>query len=305
MSTLGKGRQESSLRIRATERHLGVGGGRRPKCQRRAKDGASSSSVRCRCAYNLAFPVTRGGSNVDLNTGADLIERLRAAGLRGRGGDVSPAGRSGGRCGRGWRGRRGRQRCRGRARLGQGQVVMLERPGRFSRVWAWPPRPWAHARRWSTQGAFAAAQAALEGALAKANLDGLEVRIHRGDDSYVSGEETALLEVLEGRRPGPPSASRRRWATRADRRWFRTWRHCRGPGRPGRPRRLTEPVRHPAHALGHVRRRASTKSAWARPLPRDRRVGSRCASDIGLVFPAGLGAPLAGDDLATRWTPRP
>src|SRR6185295_18725184 len=45
--------------------------------------------------------------------------------------------------------------------------------------------------------------AALETALRAADLGGLAVSIRRGDDSYITGEETAALESLEGRRPWP------------------------------------------------------------------------------------------------------
>jgi NADH-quinone oxidoreductase subunit F len=45
--------------------------------------------------------------------------------------------------------------------------------------------------------------AALERALAATDTEGLSVSIRRGDDSYITGEETALLESLEGRRPWP------------------------------------------------------------------------------------------------------
>jgi NADH-quinone oxidoreductase subunit F len=45
--------------------------------------------------------------------------------------------------------------------------------------------------------------AALERALAERPPAGLSVSIRRGDDSYITGEETALLESLEGRRPWP------------------------------------------------------------------------------------------------------
>ena len=45
--------------------------------------------------------------------------------------------------------------------------------------------------------------AALEAALASEDLDGVAVSLRRGDDSYITGEETALLEVLEGRRAWP------------------------------------------------------------------------------------------------------
>jgi len=45
--------------------------------------------------------------------------------------------------------------------------------------------------------------AALEKARAAGAAGTLSVRIARGDDGYVTGEETALLEALEGRRPWP------------------------------------------------------------------------------------------------------
>jgi NADH-quinone oxidoreductase subunit F len=45
--------------------------------------------------------------------------------------------------------------------------------------------------------------AAIETALASAELDGLAVSLRRGDNSYIVGEETALLESLEGRRAWP------------------------------------------------------------------------------------------------------
>ena len=53
------------------------------------------------------------------------------------------------------------------------------------------------------KGSFDAPAAALEKAIGEARLDGLTVTIRRGDDGYITGEETALLEALEGRRPWP------------------------------------------------------------------------------------------------------
>jgi NADH-quinone oxidoreductase subunit F len=52
-------------------------------------------------------------------------------------------------------------------------------------------------------GTFERPARALSAALAAASLDGLAVEVRRGDDAYVTGEETALLEALEGRRPWP------------------------------------------------------------------------------------------------------
>jgi NADH-quinone oxidoreductase subunit F len=53
------------------------------------------------------------------------------------------------------------------------------------------------------KGSFAREAAAVRAALAGRPPAGLAVRIAHGDDSYVVGEETALLESLEGRRPWP------------------------------------------------------------------------------------------------------
>jgi NADH-quinone oxidoreductase subunit F len=44
---------------------------------------------------------------------------------------------------------------------------------------------------------------ALEAAIAALRPDGLQLRVCRGDDGYITGEETALIESLEGRRPWP------------------------------------------------------------------------------------------------------
>jgi NADH-quinone oxidoreductase subunit F len=50
---------------------------------------------------------------------------------------------------------------------------------------------------------FAREAAALRDALAADPPAGLAVTVHRGEDGYIVGEETALLETLEGRRPWP------------------------------------------------------------------------------------------------------
>ena len=57
------------------------------------------------------------------------------------------------------------------------------------------------------RGEFSAARHALEGAITAAraagHLDGLEVEVVLGHGAYICGEETALLEALEGRRGMP------------------------------------------------------------------------------------------------------
>jgi NADH-quinone oxidoreductase subunit F len=61
------------------------------------------------------------------------------------------------------------------------------------------------------KGSFAVEAAALEAARRRVSLEGLDVRVHLGEEAYVAGEETALLESLEGRRawprPKPPLPS--------------------------------------------------------------------------------------------------
>ena len=53
------------------------------------------------------------------------------------------------------------------------------------------------------KGSFAEAAAALQAALARASFDVPPVTVHRGEDGYIAGEETAVLETLEGRRAWP------------------------------------------------------------------------------------------------------
>jgi NADH-quinone oxidoreductase subunit F len=53
------------------------------------------------------------------------------------------------------------------------------------------------------KGSFDRPARALSDAIAAASLDGLSVEVRRGDDGYVTGEETAVIEALEGRKPWP------------------------------------------------------------------------------------------------------
>lgn len=53
------------------------------------------------------------------------------------------------------------------------------------------------------KGSFAAPAAALERALRSRSPEGVAVTVRRGDDTYIAGEETAVLETLEGRRAWP------------------------------------------------------------------------------------------------------
>jgi NADH-quinone oxidoreductase subunit F len=155
---------------------------------------------------------------------------------------------------------------------------------------------------------FDAPARALAEALAEAPPAGLAVTIRRGDDSYIVGEETALLEVLEGRRawprPKPPLPA--------------------AVGLSGRPTlvqnvetllrvpaALADPEGFAARETtyvslwGHVRRPGVHEVPLGTPL---RRVvdeqGGGAPEGIALVLPGGsAGAPLRPDQLDTPLHP--
>jgi NADH-quinone oxidoreductase subunit F len=134
-----------------------------------------------------------------------LLERLASSGLRGRGGGWFEAARK-------WRA----------VRAEGGEPVVVANgaesdPGSFKDRFVMTRRPadvvaglliaaravGARKAVVFLKASFDAPARALEGALAAAALDGVSVSVRRGDDGYVTGEETAVLEALEGRRPWP------------------------------------------------------------------------------------------------------
>jgi NADH-quinone oxidoreductase subunit F len=143
---------------------------------------------------------------IDTVTGdRTLIERLIASGLRGRGGGWFPAGQKwhavgveGGApavVGNGAEGEPGSIKDR---------FVMLTRPADVLEGLGMACKAvGAREAIVYLKGSFARPAAALEAALQQRAPDAVEVRIVRGDDGYIVGEETALLESLEGRRPWP------------------------------------------------------------------------------------------------------
>ncbi len=135
----------------------------------------------------------------------ELVDRLQASGLRGRGGGWFPAGRK-------WQA----------VRVEEGEPVVVANgaegePGSFKDRYVMTRRADDVVRGLTLaaravgareaivflKSSFVGPAAALEAALGAAALDGLAVSIHRGDESYIAGEETALLESLEGRRAWP------------------------------------------------------------------------------------------------------
>lgn len=136
---------------------------------------------------------------------ATLVERVLASGLRGRGGAQYLAGlkwqavrREGGEAvvvANGAEGEPGSIKDR---------YVMTQRPADVLLGLALASKAVGAGRAFVfLKGSFAEAAAALEAARSGAAFPGLSIEIRRGEDSYVAGEETALLESLEGRRAWP------------------------------------------------------------------------------------------------------
>lgn len=147
-----------------------------------------------------------GGNAISETTeGSELIQRAIASGLRGRGGGWFPVGRKwhavaieGGEplvVANGAEGEPGSIKDRfvleTRAREVVEGIVLAARAvgAREAVVYL--------------KGSFEASARALEGVLAQGVPAGLNLRVHRGEEGYIVGEETALLESLEWKRAWP------------------------------------------------------------------------------------------------------
>jgi len=232
-----------------------------------------------------------------------ILTRLEASGLRGRGGGWFPAARK-------WRA----VRVEGGAPVAIANGAEGE-PGSFKDRYVMQKRPadvvaglvlaaravGAREAIVFLKASFDAPAAALERALAEAPAHGLSIRLQRGDDGYVTGEETALLESLEGRRPWPRPKPPLPAAV----------------GLAGRPTlvqnvetlaRLPEALAAGAGFArgettlvtlwGDVRRPGVYEVALGTPLRRLIEDAGGASEPIGLVFPGGpAGPPLTGADL--------
>jgi len=263
--------------------------------------------------YNPGFPKSEGTLTLNLirhPTGPEIVERLRASGLRGRGGGWFPAWQK-------WQAVRAEggepvvvaNGAEGEPGSAKDQVVMIEQPRQVLEGLALAAKSvGASEAIIYLKGSFRRPQAALEGAMAGAVLDGIDIRIHRGDESYVSGEETALLEVLEGRRPWPrpkpplPAAvgyQERPTLVQNVETLSRV------------PAALADPSAYRAGETtlvtlwGHLPRPGVYEVPLGTPLSRlIDEFGGGASSGVGLVFPAGPSAPpLSAGDLAAPLDP--
>ena len=141
----------------------------------------------------------------DAGEGSELIRRVQASGLRGRGGGWFPAGRK-------WQ---------AVAVEGGDPLVVANgaegEPGSIKDRFVLRTRPrdviegialavravGAREAVVYLKGSFEAPAAAVEAVLARGMPSGMVIRVHRGEEGYIVGEETALLESLEGHRAWP------------------------------------------------------------------------------------------------------
>ena len=135
----------------------------------------------------------------------ELIRRLAVSGLRGRGGGWFPTARK-------WRAvlaEGGRPFVVANGAEGEpgsikDRYLMMTQPADVLRGLAMAARALGSEEAVVyLKGSFARPAACLEAARAEAALDGLTVTVVRGEDGYIAGEETAVLESLEGKRPWP------------------------------------------------------------------------------------------------------
>lgn len=142
--------------------------------------------------------------------------------------------------------------------------------------------------------------AAIQAALAEAPPEGLAVSVRRGDDSYIVGEETAALELLEGRRPWPrpkpplPAAVGFQGRPTLVQNVETLWRVPAAVADPEAFRRSESTL---VSLWGDVRRPGVYEAPLGTPLRRlIERFGEGPTDGLGMIFPAGpSGAPLTAE----------
>jgi NADH-quinone oxidoreductase subunit F len=242
--------------------------------------------------------------------GTDILRRLTESGLRGRGGGWFPAGRK-------WHAVRIEggepfvvaNGAEGEPGSIKDRFLMTTRPGDVLEGLSLATRAvGAREAVVYLKGSFARAADALEAALRSTPLAGVDVRIVRGEEGYVVGEETALLESLEGKRawprPKPPLPAAVGFRGRP------TLVHnvetlARVPAAVADPAAFRAGESTLVSLWGHVRRPGAYEVRLGTPL---RGIIEACGGGapdgVGMVFPAGpSGAPLSAAQLDTPLDP--
>jgi NADH-quinone oxidoreductase subunit F len=158
------------------------------------------------------------------------------------------------------------------------------------------------------KGSFHAPAQALAAALRDTAPTGLSVSIRHGDDSYVAGEETAILEALEGRKPWPRAKPPYPAAVGLDGRPTLVQNVetlARVPAAVADPEAFRRTERTLVSVWGHVRRPGVYEVALGKSLRAilDEEAGG-APDGVGLLFPGGPSTlPLDADRSATALDP--
>jgi NADH-quinone oxidoreductase subunit F len=234
---------------------------------------------------------------------SELIDRVRASGLRGRGGGWFPTARK-------WHAVRvegGEPLAVGNGAEGEpGSVkdrhVMLERPGDVLAGLALAARAvGAREGILYLKGSFNRPAAALSRALGERPSDGVPLSLRLGEDSYVAGEETAVLESLEGKRawprPKPPLPAAVGFQGRPTL-VQNVETLARVPAALADPERFRSSETTLVSLWGHVARPGVYEVRLGTPLSRViEQHGGGAVDGLGMIFPAGSSAaPLRADE---------
>jgi NADH-quinone oxidoreductase subunit F len=239
-----------------------------------------------------------------------LIRRLEASGLRGRGGGWFPAARK-------WRAVRAEgappvvvaNGAEGEPGSIKDRHLMRTRPAAILEGLRLAARAvGAHEAIVYLKGSFAVEQDALADALGGLAGSELSITIRRGADSYVAGEETAVLEVLEGRKAWPRAKPPLPAAVGLEGRPTLVQNVetlARVPAALDDPEAFRREERTLVSFWGDVAAPCVAEVPLGAPLGRliDERAGG-ASGELGLVFPAGpSAAPLGPGDLDVRLDP--
>ncbi len=240
----------------------------------------------------------------------ELIRRVTASGLRGRGGGWFPTGRK-------WQAVRAEgiepflvaNGAEGEPGSVKDRFLMTTRPQDVVHGLALAARAvGAREAVIFLKGSFRGPAAALGAALPGALPTGLSVTIRHGDDGYISGEETAVLEALEGRRPWPrpkpplPAAVGFRGRPTLVQNVETL---ARVPGAVTDPDGFSRTASTLVSLWGHVRRPGVYEVPLGTPLRRlVEEQGGGTLGELGMIFPAGpSGAPLTAAQADTALDP--